>query len=120
MNEFFADRWSNFEVITDTRIYSDHKPLIMKQEVRNYGNIPFKLYNSWLEDEDFDALVRKEWQEFEINGSHRKVFVLMQKLRHIKDKIKRWKSDKDSKLNVEKKTMAVESGGNRQNHRRKG
>lgn len=40
VSDNFGEFWPNFEVVTDARLYSDHKPLIMKQEKRYYGQPP--------------------------------------------------------------------------------
>lgn len=63
LNDYFVELWPNSEVITDTRIYSDHKPLILRQVTRNYGSIPFKLYNSWLDEDELGDIVRSTWLE---------------------------------------------------------
>ncbi|XP_022032561.2 uncharacterized protein LOC110933657 [Helianthus annuus] len=49
--------WSNAEYRALARDCSDHSPLILKVEDRNYGPKPFKFFNSWLQRKEFDELV---------------------------------------------------------------
>lgn len=103
INENFEAHWPNVEAISDIRLHSDHKPIILRQVNRNYGNIPFKLYNSWMEEEGFDEMVRKAWTECRMVGTHKKIFILMQKLKAVKGGIKDWKKDRDRKTQEEKR-----------------
>lgn len=80
ISECFGDAWPNFEALTETRMYSDHKPIVLKQINRKYGVAPFKFFNSWLEEEELVELVKKTWSEFSIDGQHKKIFVIMKKI----------------------------------------
>lgn len=86
----FGDSWPDFEAISDARLYSDHKPIIMKQIKRFYGHVPFKFFNSWMEYQEMEDLVRKSWIETELEGQHLKLFIIMQKLKKVKEALKVW------------------------------
>ncbi|KAL4592366.1 hypothetical protein LXL04_005358 [Taraxacum kok-saghyz] len=90
------------EAIADTRLYSDHKPIILKHALRNYGNTPFKFFNSWLEEEDLEEIIERTWKEFTIEGSHLQWYVLMQKLKASKEAIKKWSCEKKRKTMEDK------------------
>lgn len=77
ITESFGDVWPNFEALTETRMYSDHKPIVLKQINRDYGISPFKFFNSWLEEEELEEIVKKTWSEFSIDGQHKKLFIIM-------------------------------------------
>lgn len=85
----FGEIWPNFEVLTEARLHSDHKPLILRQITRNFGTTPFKLYNSWMEIEQFESIIKETWSNYNIEGQHLKLYIIMRKLRDIKDKIKK-------------------------------
>lgn len=44
----------------DCRKASDHIPLILRKESKNWGSVPFKAFNFWLENEDFKEWIHKE------------------------------------------------------------
>lgn len=104
VSENFRDNWANFEVICDTRLYSDHRPLVLKQVSRNYGPIPFKFFNMWMEDQEVEKIVINTWRGFDLEGRHNKLFLIMQKLKAVKEKIKEWvilKRKKEEELKSE-------------------
>ncbi|PWA74986.1 Endonuclease/exonuclease/phosphatase [Artemisia annua] len=43
------------------RLWSDHCPIVLKHEARDYGPIPFKLFNSWSMHEGYEQVVRDAW-----------------------------------------------------------
>lgn len=106
VNSNFGDVWPNFEAKSDIRLFSDHKPLIFCQIKRNYGQIPFNFFNSWLEDDECDKIIREEWDAFAIQGQHLKIFIIMQKLKAIKKKLKKWAVEKNKARNEEKTKWA--------------
>ena len=84
------EEWADIEVTAETRLHSDHTPLIVKQKMSDYGPTPFKLYNSWLQDSQFGEMVKQEWNSFSMEGSHVKSFIILKKLQHIKKEIIKW------------------------------
>ena len=103
VSKSIGDEWENIEVIAESRKYSDHTPLIMKQIERNYGPIPFKFYNSWLQDEECLEVIKKAWEEFNIEGDHLKLYALMKKLKHVKAEIIKWDRNNKQKKEATKK-----------------
>lgn len=88
ISENFGEFWPNYEVTPDVRLFSDHKPLILKHIKRSYGFPPFKFYNTWLEEGDLGDIVKKVWCKFELEGKHLKLFKIMQQLKSLKNAIK--------------------------------
>lgn len=86
--------WKNIEVIADPRLFSDHKPLILKHVRRNYGVVPFKFFNSWMDEEECNQIIRDVWDNFSLEGNHLKIFIVVQKLKAIKQKLKVWSTRK--------------------------
>lgn len=89
------------------RKVSDHAAIVLKEEVKNWGPKPFKFLNCWLEDEELRSLVEKEWKESEVNGWSG--FVLKEKLKIVRDKIRNWHRNKFGQIdrNIELRSEAV-------------
>ncbi|XP_021979365.1 uncharacterized protein LOC110875476 [Helianthus annuus] len=60
--------WPNAKYRALDREKSDHSPLILKVEDRNYGPKPFKFFNSWLHRKDFDDVVSKACLDYNGRG----------------------------------------------------
>ena len=52
------------------------------------GKVPFKFENMWLKVEGFSNLIKKWWEEDEVEGFAS--FVLARKLKVVKDELKKW------------------------------
>lgn len=60
----------------------------MKDTRRDFGPIPFKIFNSWLGMENLKTLVEKEWKEGCYDRSKCKLTDLKNKLKMLKGKIR--------------------------------
>nr|KAJ0221738.1 hypothetical protein LSAT_V11C200067050 [Lactuca sativa] len=71
------DAWPNLNVTAMPRVHSDHCAILLSASQLDFGPTPFKLYNSWLKDPDFEGKQRnlkehtKAWRK-EITGKARK------------------------------------------------
>ena len=50
------------------RPLSDHFPISLERAKLERGNVPFKFENMWLKVEGFSNLVKKWWEEVEVEG----------------------------------------------------
>ncbi|GKA80666.1 RNA-directed DNA polymerase, eukaryota [Tanacetum coccineum] len=67
-------------------LWSDHCPIFLKHEVRDYGLIPFKLFNSWSMHEGYEQVIRDAWNTTQ---EERNAFInFKSKLKHVKMKLK--------------------------------
>nr|GFA02065.1 RNA-directed DNA polymerase, eukaryota [Tanacetum cinerariifolium] len=41
----------------------NHRPILLREAIFDYGTIPFRFYNYWLEVDGFDKLVRDAWND---------------------------------------------------------
>ncbi|XP_059626612.1 uncharacterized protein LOC132269441 [Cornus florida] len=65
---------------------SDHSPMVVRfGELTPKRNIPFRFFNFWTLDPSFFIIVSQEWQRV-IHGS--RMFILVQKLRSLKQPLK--------------------------------
>nr|GEX05023.1 putative RNA-directed DNA polymerase, eukaryota, reverse transcriptase zinc-binding domain protein [Tanacetum cinerariifolium] len=92
---FISDNvWNSFpnlSAITLDRYLSDHRPILLRESVVDYGPSPFKFYHHWLEVDGFRKFVEDTWNAapgHNLNG----ISNLMLKLKFLKSKIKEWNS----------------------------
>ncbi|GKF29150.1 RNA-directed DNA polymerase, eukaryota, partial [Tanacetum coccineum] len=43
---------------------SDHRPILLREMVTDYGATSFRLYHSWFSFHGFDDMVRTAWKSF--------------------------------------------------------
>ncbi|XP_035831965.1 uncharacterized protein LOC118481007 [Helianthus annuus] len=77
------------------RYLSDHNPLLLSCTIKDYGPVPFRLYNSWVSKEGMDEVI-KSVLENHVNGEDwmKNMGAL---LKRIKIKIKEWRKAEKEK-----------------------
>ncbi|XP_058753643.1 uncharacterized protein LOC131626818 [Vicia villosa] len=89
------------------RDVSDHAPIWLKNNRKDWGPKPFKFNNLWLKHEEFDNFVKEEWNKIVVKG--RGDYCLVEKLKILKSNVpeevveKRLKSVEDFWNNLNKK-----------------
>lgn len=78
---------------------SDHCPILLSQSSNNFGPLPFKIFNSWLDRQGFDMVVSRACGEF--IGFGPADSRLLNKLKAIKKAIREWRSVEFSKESAE-------------------
>lgn len=81
----------NFCAMDRERDISDHCPVWLVGEDKNWGPKPFRFNNCWLEHADFRNFVEERWCELQINGLAS--FILKEKMKKLKDCLKRWNKE---------------------------
>ncbi|XP_021984723.1 uncharacterized protein LOC110880515 [Helianthus annuus] len=100
------NNWPDAEYRALARDKSDHNPLVLKVEVRNYGAKPFRFYNSWLLRSDLENIVVKTVNEF--RGSGAPDIVLTNKFKRIRQEIVKWRKNKSIKEAEEEANLKQE------------
>ncbi|KAJ9560860.1 hypothetical protein OSB04_006020 [Centaurea solstitialis] len=88
----FFNHWKDAMVYVLARSFSDHCPIMLKSGEVDYGPKPFKLFDHWLENEEFQNLVKVSWTSKEVAGTGD--VVLKEKLKYLKHVIKSWTKEK--------------------------
>ncbi|KAJ0734229.1 putative endonuclease/exonuclease/phosphatase [Helianthus annuus] len=88
----FLNDWPMAEYRALARDKSDHSPLILKVEYRNYGPKPFRFFNSWLDRSGFDEVIKEAVKSFREFGAYD--VSLLRKFKHIRNCILEWKKEK--------------------------
>nr|GEW90378.1 hypothetical protein [Tanacetum cinerariifolium] len=61
VSHHFVIKWRNSHVLALPKEYFDHSPLLLSISTPDYGPTPFKLYNSWLDLNEFPSLLHDSW-----------------------------------------------------------
>ncbi|XP_028099607.1 uncharacterized protein LOC114299136 [Camellia sinensis] len=87
------------------RTISDHCPLLLMGDGRDWGPKPLKFLNAWTLHPTLASLVESNWGELQLHGSEGSI--LKRKLQSLKLVLKKW--NQESYGNVAKKLEAFES-----------
>ncbi|GKC23726.1 putative RNA-directed DNA polymerase, eukaryota, reverse transcriptase zinc-binding domain protein [Tanacetum coccineum] len=98
----FTNRWPNAHITILPREVSDHCPVLVKSYAADYGPIPFKFFNTWLLDSEFQNMFIKSWVgmnsgvvEAIVSASTHPSIILKRKLQDLKTSICAWRIEKD-------------------------
>nr|GEY86813.1 RNA-directed DNA polymerase, eukaryota [Tanacetum cinerariifolium] len=69
------------------RYISDHRPILLREAMFDYGPIPFRFYRYWLEVDGFDKLVRDSWNVVPVNKRNA-IRNFICKLKFLKERIR--------------------------------
>ncbi|XP_022014110.1 uncharacterized protein LOC110913595 [Helianthus annuus] len=89
MCDGFMNKWpiAWFEELT--KHVSNHSPLLLSSKSADFGTIPFRFYNSWLEEDGIGEVIKKVMEE-SINGGNG-MKELANILKNLKIGIKEWR-----------------------------
>ncbi|XP_058759398.1 uncharacterized protein LOC131632678 [Vicia villosa] len=86
LSSVVINRWEVVGQLIGDRDISDHCPIWIKTNIANWGPKPFKFNNEWFSLDSFLPFVEKAWKSMVVEG--RGDYVLKEKLRILKDKLK--------------------------------
>ncbi|GKE27718.1 RNA-directed DNA polymerase, eukaryota [Tanacetum coccineum] len=89
ISENLQNNCPNITAITLDRFLSDHRPILLRESVLDYGPIPFKFYHHWLDSEGFDKFVEDNWRGAPVVASNA-MSGFVYKLKYLKVKIREW------------------------------
>jgi exonuclease III len=85
----FMNRYPNASLLALPNLTNDHCPLILDVQSMDYGPIPFKMFNSWLDMDGFNDIVLRA--RASDTNEHFRDKILANKLQMVKEPIKSWK-----------------------------
>nr|KAJ0191956.1 hypothetical protein LSAT_V11C800414360 [Lactuca sativa] len=98
------EAWPNLNVTAMPRVHSNHCAILLSASQLDFGPTPFKLYNSWLKDPDFEGILRRGWG-ISSNPRHQLLLsplsLVAGKLRKLKEHIKAWRKEVTEKARKE-------------------
>ncbi|XP_028074640.1 uncharacterized protein LOC114277023 [Camellia sinensis] len=89
------------------RLLSDHCPLLIRKDERDWGPKPFKFINAWTLHPNFPSFVENTWKETTVRGGPGQA--LLQKLKLLKLALKKWNSEVFGNISTNLKAAEVES-----------
>lgn len=87
-------------------IISDHYPLLLMENERDWGPRPFRFINAWTMHLDFPPFLKKVWNETNVEGWAG--FKLQVKLKSLKLALKQWNLEVFGNVNTKLKQAEVE------------
>ncbi|XP_058726467.1 uncharacterized protein LOC131597819 [Vicia villosa] len=94
-----VERWGVVGQLIGDRDISDHCPIWLCRDNCNWGPKPFRFNNEWFSFDAFIPFVEKEWSSLKVEG--RGDFVLKEKIRLLKDKLRRWDKEVFGKFDLD-------------------
>lgn len=95
----WVSKWPNLVQVGLKRKVSDHAVIMLKEDAQDWGPKPFKFLNGWMKEKGFKEMVENAWKSHNAEGWSG--FILKEKLKAVKVKIKEW--HKEQFGNIEKK-----------------
>ncbi|GJS62664.1 RNA-directed DNA polymerase, eukaryota [Tanacetum coccineum] len=71
---------------------SDHRPILLREVVTDYGPSPFRVYHSWFSLQGFDQMVSETWNNIDLDDNN-KMVRFKKKLQILKKEIRSWVND---------------------------
>ncbi|XP_071689201.1 uncharacterized protein [Rutidosis leptorrhynchoides] len=109
VTERFCDDWINLSAVALERKHSDHCLIILKDDEKNFGPKPFKIFDAWLEEEDIDQVIIDAWKE-ESSVSNRRDCNFRNKLKKVKEELRKWSNKRYGGLDGEIKLLKESAG----------
>ncbi|GKV37516.1 hypothetical protein SLEP1_g45542 [Rubroshorea leprosula] len=88
LSEEWLSTWGEATQWGLSRIVSDHCPILLRHKKVNWGPKPFRFFDIWLEQKECRELIRKAWEQANIQGWAG--FQLKEKLKITKEALKKW------------------------------
>ncbi|GJX27138.1 putative RNA-directed DNA polymerase, eukaryota, reverse transcriptase zinc-binding domain protein [Tanacetum coccineum] len=95
----------NMHATAMNRMISDHRAIILQHSDMDFGPIPFKLFNSWLQAPDFDDVIRNAWENFQCKDGSNTQIMFKDKMKHLKNIIKVWAKNFNASKGIEKELL---------------
>ncbi|XP_058725573.1 uncharacterized protein LOC131596854 [Vicia villosa] len=99
LSKIVVNRWEVIGQMIGDRDISDHCPIWIMTDKCNWGPKPFKFNNEWFSFDSFIPFVEGEWKSLKVEG--RADFVLKEKHRLLKDKLKKWNKEVFGKIDLD-------------------
>ncbi|GJV09703.1 RNA-directed DNA polymerase, eukaryota [Tanacetum coccineum] len=118
VSESFYETFHHISGVVLLKGTPDHRPILLRENVADYGPTPFRFFHSWLEMEGFHNFVISTWKNdgiMEVNG----LISFKRKLQNLKSAIRKWvalkkadsyKLKKDYKEQVSSIDVKVDQG----------
>ncbi|XP_071713041.1 uncharacterized protein [Rutidosis leptorrhynchoides] len=100
VNKKFYSLWNDLTTLALDRENSDHCPIVIKDEKRNFMPKPFKVFDVWFDEKDVDKIIEEAWGKT-VPTIARKDCVFRNKLKNVKDALPEWSKSKYNNIEGE-------------------
>ncbi|KAL8503272.1 hypothetical protein ACS0TY_022131 [Phlomoides rotata] len=102
VNDAWRNMWPRQILRGGRRTISDHRPIFLEEEQKDWGPKPFKMFNWWIKKKSFVDLVETKWSEYDFRGWT--AYRFKEKLKALKFDIKQWSKnqtgDKEAEITL--------------------
>ncbi|KAH1262617.1 LINE-1 retrotransposable element ORF2 protein [Glycine max] len=92
LSDDWVSKWSDSSQHNLERNYSDHYPIMLQSKITDWGPKPFRVFNAWLHNKDFNKVVKDCWSANQPMGWGG--YALKCKLQKLKHRLKIWSKEK--------------------------
>ncbi|GJY93635.1 RNA-directed DNA polymerase, eukaryota [Tanacetum coccineum] len=85
----FLSLFPHISAVCLDRHLSDHRPILLRGMLLDFGATPFRLYHSWLSIPGFDQMITSTWNSFILVDSNGMIR-FKKKLQLLKKEIRKW------------------------------
>ncbi|GJS01207.1 hypothetical protein Tco_0317715 [Tanacetum coccineum] len=82
----------NLSAVCLDKHLSDHRPILLREILVDFGDIPFRMYHSWFSLSGFDQMITSSWNSFNLDDSN-SMIRFRKKLQLLKKEIRSWVSN---------------------------
>ncbi|XP_071700296.1 uncharacterized protein [Rutidosis leptorrhynchoides] len=100
VNDKFHNAWVDLTAIALERQFSDHCPIVLKDEYRNFGPKPFKVFDVWFHDENIESIIKETWKK-DVDNINRKDCIFRNRLKNVKNVLREHYGKNSNKLDDE-------------------
>ncbi|XP_071714299.1 uncharacterized protein [Rutidosis leptorrhynchoides] len=100
VSEKFLHLWHDISAGIMERHLFDHCAIFLKDEERNFGPKPFKIFDPWLDESDIEDIIKNSWNK-EVAIINRKDYIFRNRLKNVKEEIIVWSRSKFNNLDGE-------------------
>nr|GFA17458.1 RNA-directed DNA polymerase, eukaryota, nucleotide-binding alpha-beta plait domain protein [Tanacetum cinerariifolium] len=106
VDEGLLMRFPSLSALCLDRHLFDHRAIIMRDFVVDYGPSPFRLFHSWFNKNGFDKLVEESWKNTSIVEANN-IYLLRRKFQALKAAIKTWYKDNKQHSNESRQSIQL-------------
>ena len=81
---------------------SDNRPISLKEMISDYGPRLFRFFNSWMQEDLFDGVLKNSWAKATGVGDHIAAVRFKNKLKRLKDDLRGWWKETKQRRDVQK------------------
>ena len=104
ISEGLLSVFPSLSAICHDRHLSDHRPILMRELVVDYGPTPFRIFHSWFSKSSFDKLAEETWTNLTLLEPN-SIILLKKKFQALKVAIKNWRKEDNKRSNVSRSSI---------------